>query len=182
MGFRIACLPKEVSIFRTSSFVFEQRYCFRQRLKEVILTIPTAIGERSALQRTATRTGDCIFRSSRDSRWRTISGSEDAFLELNLWIRSYKNEKEKCRLFADEDLNSRSVQLRTIQTNRTDPSICGAQTIHVVFFSFWLSYSTDEFQGLVRVIFADFVVKSALISALSVRGHLLFFLALILSR
>jgi hypothetical protein len=35
-----------------------------------------------------------------------ISRSEDAFAELNPWIRSYKNEKEKCLRSADEDLNA----------------------------------------------------------------------------
>jgi hypothetical protein len=34
-----------------------------------------------------------------------ILGLADAFLELNLWTRCYKNEKEKSPPSADEDLN-----------------------------------------------------------------------------
>jgi hypothetical protein len=51
--------------------------------------------------------GETAFVSfSRGCRRRMISRSEDVFLEFNLWIRSYKNEKEKSPPSADEDLNS----------------------------------------------------------------------------
>jgi hypothetical protein len=61
-------------------------------------------------------------------RRRTISGSEDAFLELNLWIRSYKNEKEKCPLSDDEDLHcilSRSANFEQFRERLLTPQFEG---------------------------------------------------------
>jgi hypothetical protein len=51
LAYRIRCSPEDFRVFETSPFVFEHRYCFRQWLKELILTIQTAIGDLSACQR-----------------------------------------------------------------------------------------------------------------------------------
>jgi hypothetical protein len=68
------------------------------------------VGDLSASQ-TERRRVNCFFAFSRGRRWRTISRRDDAFLELNPWIRSYKDDKEIFLPSADEDLNYRGVQI-----------------------------------------------------------------------
>jgi hypothetical protein len=54
--------------------------------------------------------------------------SEHPFLELNLWIRFYKNEKGKCPLSADGKSRFYSLdesKLRPIQRNIAEPQFEG---------------------------------------------------------
>jgi hypothetical protein len=106
--------------------------------------------------------------------------------ELNLWIRSYKNEKEKCPLSVDEDLNSSRARSSNSEKS-CRPSIFRGQILHAEKLDILpgrhlfilVIIVCKEFQGLIRVFFADFALYSAQIvasgapfSSLSVRGDI----------
>jgi hypothetical protein len=122
-----------IRIFLTSSFVFEQGYYFRQRVKELILIIQTAMGDLSARPSERRRVICFLHVFERlsladDFRVRRcISRVESVDSILQKWER----KMSVFRWWGSQFYSPGNCKFRPIQRTMTDPTICRGQILHV---------------------------------------------------